>query len=110
MNPGDPASVELSSETLRRLETLFSSETQDVAALLLREECGNNLPLLRDADGNAVERIRIAALKVSGGDLAKLEQAVDLAKTDWRDLLVAAGFEHDVQAHLKWLPQSPQPG
>jgi hypothetical protein len=34
----------------------------------------------------------VAALQLSGGDRAKLDAAIQLAKTDWRDLLVAAGF------------------
>ncbi len=38
------------------------------------------------------------------GQLDKLEEAIKLAQIDWRDLLMAAGFGHDVEAHLKWLP------
>ncbi len=93
--------MELSAETLRRLELLFPTETRDLADLLLREECGNNLPFSEHSDAEGLERIRIAALKVSEGRLEKLEEAVKLAQIDWRDLLVAAGFGHDVEAHLK---------
>ena len=32
----------------------------------------------------------------------KLYDAIALAQTDWRDLLVAAGFGDDVQAHKDW--------
>ena len=71
---------------------------------MLRSECGNNLPSLEHASAEGLQRIQIAALKVSVGDLEKLREAVRLAQVDWRDLLVAAGFEHDVEAHLKWLP------
>jgi hypothetical protein len=48
--------------------------------------------------------VRFAALKLSEGRLDRLEEAIKLAQTDWRDLLVAAGFAHDVEAHLNWLP------
>ena len=73
---------------------------------MLRDECGNNLPLMKDKDETALERLRFAALKLSQGELNKLLDAVILAQTDWRDLLVAAGFADDVQAHLSWLPSS----
>jgi hypothetical protein len=49
------------------------------------------------------ERILFAILKLSGGNMAKLEKAISLAKVDWRDLLVASGFADDAQAHYLWL-------
>ena len=97
--------VELSPETLRRLELLFPPDTRELAELLLRSDCGNNLPLHEPQDAKGLERVRFAALKVSDGQLEKLEEAIRLAQIDWRDLLVAAGFAHDVEAHLKWLPE-----
>jgi hypothetical protein len=33
----------------------------------------------------------------------KLDEAIELAKVDWRDLLVASGFE-EPDAHTSWLP------
>ncbi len=54
------------------------------------------------------ERFRFAALRLSNGDLRKLEQAVELAKRDWRDLLMAAGFGEDVTAHERWRPTRPR--
>ncbi len=56
------------------------------------------------ADATSLERLRFAALKLGGGRLADLYDAVDLANTDWRDLLVAAGFAEDVEAHKSWFP------
>jgi imidazole glycerol phosphate synthase subunit HisF len=40
------------------------------------------------------ERIRAAIVLLANGDLGKLRDAIELAKTDWRDLLVAAGLAH----------------
>ena len=74
---------------------------------ILVEECGNNLPFLHNTDEAGMDRFRFAALKLSGGDLDKLRDAVRLAKTDWRDLLAAAGFANDVTAHRSWLPARP---
>ena len=71
---------------------------------MLRDECGNNLPFMKNKDEIALERLRFAAIKLSKGDLNKLLDAVVLAQTDWRDLLVAAGFAGDVRAHQSWLP------
>ena len=49
-----------------------------------------------------LERIRFAVLKLSDGDVEKLDAAVNLAKTDWRDLLVAAGFGDSLTEHDCW--------
>ena len=85
-------SVELlSPDTQRRLAEVFpETESRRAAAEMLAHECGNNLPFLEKLDAHALERWRFAALKLSGGDLAKLRQAVELAKHDWRDLLMTA--------------------
>jgi hypothetical protein len=41
-------------------------------------------------------------LKISNGDQDKLLEAVLLAKRDWRDVLVWAGFANDLDAHAQW--------
>jgi hypothetical protein len=98
--------TELSPLTKRHVATLFPSELQHQASQLLVQQCGTNLPFLEKLDAVALERYRFAALKVSDGQIDKLIQAVALAKTDWRDLLVAAGFAHDTKAHESWSPSS----
>ena len=95
----------LSPETKRRLELLFPPEEQARVAAIIEDECGNNLPFLERYDSFQMERFRFAALKLSEGDLAKLNRAVEVAKVDWRDLLVAAGFGHDVRIHETWVPE-----
>jgi len=97
--------VRLSPETRRRVERLFDgAEQREEAAHLLEEQCGNNLAFPTQLDAVALERYRFAALKLSEGDLERLRQAVTLAKRDWRDLLMAAGFGHDIYEHERWLP------
>lgn len=49
-----------------------------------------------------MERIRFSVLKLAKENIISLESAVTLAKKDWRDLLVLAGFSTDVVAHEKW--------
>ena len=96
--------VPLSSNTRIRLEAIFRLTDRPEAEKMLVEECADNLPFLEDADQIDLERFRFAALKLSEGRLDKLRSAVHLAKVDWRDLLMAAGFGEDVDAHLGWMP------
>ena len=93
----------ISTETARRVEALFRPVDRAEAVLLLESRCGRNLPMLEQASPSELERVQFAALKLSGGDLGELRQAVVLAETDWRDLLVAAGFQHDPAAHRSWV-------
>jgi hypothetical protein len=47
-----------------------------------------------EAIGLFAERIRVAAIRLAQGRLGRLDAAIDLARQDWRDLLVAAGLAH----------------
>jgi hypothetical protein len=94
--------VPLTTDTERCVSRLFAESERAEAARLLQDECANNLPFLEKADAAGLERFRFAALKVSGGDLRKLEEAVAVAQQDWRDLLVAAGFANRLDAHRQW--------
>ena len=96
--------IPLSTETRQRLEVLFSREEQAAAAKLLIERCGDDLPLTSRAQSDFWDRIRFAVLKLSAGDLKKLEREVEGANRDWRDTLVAAGFGESVTAHRSWFP------
>lgn len=95
----------LSAESERRIEVLFSVDERELVRGLLVEECGNNLPSLENSGSNAMDRYRFAVLKLSEGELPKLEKALRLAKADWRDLLMAAGFGESLTAHESWIPR-----
>lgn len=97
------AGPRLSPETQRRVDLLFPAAQRDIVSKLLVEHCGNNLPFDEHCDEYAMERIRFAVLKVSVGDLSKLQAAIEDAKVDARDVLMAAGFGADVQSHQDWL-------
>jgi hypothetical protein len=92
MEPTVPAGPTLSPETRRRVELAFHGDDARVAAAMLERECGNNVPFCEHSDSVRMERIRFAALKVSEGKLETLREAVELAKIDWRDLLMWAGL------------------
>lgn len=95
----------LSAETARRVDALFLGAERASVIELLSRECGANLPFCEDATPESSERIRFAVLKLSGGAMDELRRAIETAKQDWRDVLVAAGFGESVQAHKKWEPR-----
>ena len=96
-------SPRLSQDTERRITLLFAPGARAEVAQRLLHECGNNLPFCEGKDEFELERIRFSALKPSAGNIDKLKEAVKLAKTNWRDLLVAAGFANDTTAHQRWI-------
>ena len=99
--------IALSRKTELLLEKSFpDGETRELAAKVLVDECGDNLPFCEDSSPEDMERIRFSALKVSAGDLNKLGEAAKLANLNWRDLFVAAGFGQDVEAYSKWYAET----
>ncbi len=94
--------VGLSPATWEKVQQVFFSEKQAEAARILVSECGNGLPFCQDMDEYGLERIRFAVLKLSGGNIDTLRHWVQVAKIDWRDVLMAAGFGHSPTAHTEW--------
>lgn len=103
--------VPLSSNTRLRLDALFAEPDRQKAADLIAERCAEKLPFVhlagvrggRDVTPESLERLRFAVLKLSSGDLGKLEVALRVAEQDWRDSLNAAGFA-DLKTYLSWWP------
>ena len=96
--------LNLSSGTELRISLLFRGDEREQVRQIISSQCGNNLPFLQKLNEFQLERFRFAVLKLSEGDINKLHSAVKLAKEDWRDLLVAAGFADDIHAHNEWMP------
>ena len=94
--------VELSQKTQKLVDQIFTDGERRLVVSLLINQCGNNLPFLEKSNSTDLERFRFAMLKLSGGSLRKLEQQVQLAKSDWREMLVVAGFANDIEEHQKW--------
>lgn len=88
----------LSRRVQHLIDRLFPDAERGEAAALL-----SSIRFPVDGDRPS-DRFQIAALKLSGGSLSELKRAVDLFHTDYRDLLMGAGFGHDVEAHLTWEP------
>jgi hypothetical protein len=96
--------IPLSAAVRQRLEMLFAEPARTQASELLERECGDGLPMTSHADLDFYDRIRLAVLKLSNGNLDTLRREIENARFDWRDVLVAAGFGSDVEAHSKWMP------
>lgn len=94
--------VELSATTRAIAAMLFTSHDLSQVVTILERDCADNLPGCETFDSAQLERIRFAALKCAAGSLHSLYEAVALAQTDWRDLLMTAGFGHALDAHATW--------
>lgn len=97
--------MSLTAETSRRVAALFPQAEVGEVERLLVSECGSGHPSFEGSTPEHLERLRFAALKLSGGSIAELRRALALAREDWRDLLMAAGFGFSVDAHREWFPQ-----
>jgi hypothetical protein len=95
--------VPLSARTREHLRTLFDATEREEAERLLSalDDAAKQAPRTPES----LERLRFAALRVSAGTLVGLREALALARTDWRDLLMSAGFGYDVDAHAAWQPR-----
>jgi hypothetical protein len=90
----------LKSNVVRIIEILFTSEERETVTKILSEECNGERLLSSSED--SIERIQLAVLKLSNGEMDKLLAAVELAQLDWQDALVLAGFGNDAEAHTIW--------
>lgn len=103
---------------VRPIETPLSARTEAVVDRLfpeasLRERvrqelmvrCGTGLPMSELSTPEELERLRFAALKLAGGRFQEFVYAVQLSNIDWRDVLLAAGFGSDLEAHEQWSAQ-----
>jgi hypothetical protein len=97
LDSGQPLSPELSAKVAQ----LFGDRAAVVSQLLL-VRCGANLPRIAKQGETGIERVRCAVLKLSEGDVAKLEHAIDRANRDWRDVLVWSGFSAG-ETHKAWV-------
>jgi hypothetical protein len=80
-----PNSPPLAPGLLEEIQKLFPPEHISKASALL-------LTYGEETYEREVDRVRGGILAISGNDLAKLERMVAMAKTDYRDLIVAAEY------------------
>ena len=87
-----------------KIAMVFDTNSQPEACDLIQKHCGFSLPCMQTIDPDDYDRIRFAVIKLSEGDLGVLREQIGEAHIDWRDVLNAAGFAGDVEAHLRWNP------
>ncbi|MBI3414797.1 MAG: hypothetical protein HY043_05660 [Verrucomicrobia bacterium] len=80
-------SVQLTELVRQQVAKTFAPEA---AALVIAELEAAELPLI----ANNGERVHLAILHLCQGDLGLFDRDLRIAKTDWRDTLVAAGLAH----------------
>ena len=90
----------LHSSVIAVTKALFAAKDRESIIEMLVEEC--SAERLHTTSVDAVERIQLAVLKLSNGEVDKFLAAAELAQLDWRDVLVASGFGSDLKAHLIW--------
>ena len=93
--------IPLGEATEARLVRVFSGDDLIRARELLESDCADNIAGWQMA---GLDRLRIAMIKISGGSIPRLVDAIVLAQTDFRDVLVSAGFGDDPRAHESWWP------
>jgi hypothetical protein len=100
-----PPPVPLTADTERLVELVFAPEHRAAVKDLLRSRCGAGVPLMDGASAGQLERLRFAVLRLSEGTMPELLRALDIANVDWRDVLVAAGFGSNLNAHRDWFDE-----
>jgi hypothetical protein len=101
--------ADISSRLERRIRADFPHHTNLVTAALAWLTSGS---FEEDRDPVGIERIQLAALLIAQGNLRKLDDAIRLGRSDWRDLLVAGGLAHEgwqdrMKAELQLPPPTP---
>ena len=78
----------------------FKLSEQSKARSYLERECSSDLPMVDD-DAALIERIQVAVIKLSRGELDALRNWITEAQNDWRDVLDAASLYNVTKSHLK---------
>lgn len=94
--------IALSERTQKLIAKLFSRSDGVVISDLLYRAVSSNIPYFDNANSEEMERIRFAILKMTKQSPLNLAVGIYLAQTDWRDLLMSAGFGDDTSEYMTW--------
>lgn len=81
---------------------MYSKSEGIVISDLLYRAVSANIPFCNNSSPEEMERIRFAILKMTKQSPLNLAVGIYLAQSDWRDLLMSAGFGEDVAQHMAW--------
>lgn len=93
--------IKLSDKTIQLIKILYTSENhQQRVTTVLENECADDIPFCENETPEGMERIRFAVLRLDKEE-GEFDVGMKLAKIDWRDLFMAAGFG-EPKTHLEW--------
>jgi hypothetical protein len=77
---------------------------QQAVGNLLSDQCSVSLPGVGIPPEwiDVIDRVQLATIRGSSWNIEKLKSNVSLANSDWRDVLMAAGFGENLTAHTLW--------
>jgi hypothetical protein len=90
--------------TSLRIDAMFQEDDRHLVREMIVESINWRMPGWRHSTLLDIERIRFAVLKLADGDVNKLGEVIELAKLDFRDVLLAANFPTP-HSHQKWMPK-----
>ena len=85
--------VEFSTDISTRLRKDFAANSEQASNLIIEARATENFP--------KSERIIRCLIFVANGSISELNSAIDLAKTDWRDLIMAAEYELGTRVQIR---------
>lgn len=94
--------IPLSERTHCLISTLFSKSDGVIISDMLYRSVSGNIPFCDNSTPEDMERIRFAILKLTIASPLNLAVGICMAQSDWRDLLMSAGFGNDAAQHLTW--------
>ena len=79
---------------------------------ILENRASHGLPGIGSGKNRShlIDRIQLATLKGSRWKVSRIRESIELANTDWRDLLVQKEFGEHVDAHILWLNSALESG
>jgi len=97
--------LELSSRQELLLKRTFQKDNFLAAKSALEVKAGKTIPFCGNSSSEQLDRIRFAIIKLSGGCTEALDNAIELAHTDWRKLLISADFGVNPIEHDNWFKE-----
>lgn len=93
---------ELSRRTDLLIRHLFAPACVDAVRARIRGDCGTEALGFPGATPEQMERVHFAVIRLGAADEAALTRAIELARIDYRDLLMNADFGFSLVAHDEW--------
>jgi hypothetical protein len=94
--------IPLSDRTENVLKAIIKESLRARVRKTLVTEVGKGIPFCEKETSAGMDRIRFAVIKLTAEDVKNFDNAVKEAKTDWRDLLMEAGFGYSIEEHNRW--------